>query len=95
MSQVPSTSPGRSRRLRRATEPRPLGAEKLSGLEKFRIHQGDYRILSLIDDREASVVIIKIGHRSDVYRQAGCAIGRVVGEVHEGQQLRKGACLCR
>jgi mRNA interferase RelE/StbE len=53
---------------RLATEPRPVGAEKLSGLEKYRIRQGDYRILYLIDDRESSVVIIKIGHRSEVYR---------------------------
>lgn len=53
---------------RLATEPRPVGAEKLSGQEKYRIRQGDYRILYLIDDVETSVVIVRIGHRSDVYR---------------------------
>ena len=53
---------------RLATEPRPAGAEKLSGQEKYRIRQGDYRILYLIDDVETSVVIVRIGHRSDVYR---------------------------
>jgi mRNA interferase RelE/StbE len=53
---------------RLAAEPRPVGAEKLSGLEKYRIRQGDYRILYLIDDLESSIVVVKIGHRSDVYR---------------------------
>jgi mRNA interferase RelE/StbE len=53
---------------RLATEPRPVGAEKLSGQEKYRIRQGDYRILYLIDDVETSVVIVRIGHRSDVSR---------------------------
>ena len=53
---------------RLATEPRPVGAEELSGQEKYRIRQGDYRILYLIDDVETSVVIVRIGHRSDVSR---------------------------
>jgi mRNA interferase RelE/StbE len=53
---------------RLAADPRPVGAEKLSGQEKYRIRQGDYRILYLIDDVETSVVVVRIGHRSDVYR---------------------------
>jgi mRNA interferase RelE/StbE len=51
-----------------ATEPRPQGLEKLSGAEKYRVRQGDYRVLYSIDDSARSVVIIKIGHRRDVYR---------------------------
>jgi mRNA interferase RelE/StbE len=51
-----------------ATEPRPPGIEKLSGAEKYRVRQGDYRILYTIDDPTRSVVIVKIGHRRDVYR---------------------------
>jgi len=51
-----------------ATEPRPQGLEKLSGAEKYRVRQGDYRILYTIDDSARSVVIVKIGHRRDVYR---------------------------
>jgi mRNA interferase RelE/StbE len=53
---------------RLAADPRPVGAEKLSGQEKYRIRQGDYRILYLIDDVETSVVVVRIGHRSDAYR---------------------------
>ena len=51
-----------------ATEPRPPGIEKLSGAEKYRVRQGDYRILYTIDDAAHTVVVIKIGHRRDVYR---------------------------
>jgi mRNA interferase RelE/StbE len=51
-----------------ATEPRPPGVEKLSGAEKYRVRQGDYRILYTIDDGANTVVVVKIGHRRDVYR---------------------------
>lgn len=51
-----------------AADPRPRGCEKLSGEEKYRVRQGDLRILYEIDDREATVTIVKIGHRRDVYR---------------------------
>lgn len=50
-----------------ATEPRPAGCEKLSG-EKYRLRQGDYRILSEIVDSHLIVTVIKIGDRRDVYR---------------------------
>ena len=53
---------------RLASEPRPPGTEKLSGQEKYRLRQGDYRVLYAVDDDEAAVVIVKIGHRRDVYR---------------------------
>lgn len=46
-------------------DPRPAGSEKLSGEEKYRLRQGDYRVLYSIDDRERTVVIVKIGHRRD------------------------------
>ena len=49
-------------------EPRPPGVEKLSGQEKFRIRQGVYRILYEIQNNELIVVVVKIGHRRDVYR---------------------------
>jgi mRNA interferase RelE/StbE len=49
-------------------DPRPDGAEKLSGQDRYRLRQGDYRILYAIDDPSATVVIVKIGHRRDVYR---------------------------
>ena len=49
-------------------EPRPSGVEKLSGQEKYRIRQGVYRILYEIRNNELIVVVVKIGHRRDVYR---------------------------
>jgi mRNA interferase RelE/StbE len=49
-------------------DPRPPGAQKLSGEEKYRIRQGQLRILYEIDDRDAVVTVVKVGHRRDVYR---------------------------
>ena len=51
-----------------ASEPRPHGCEKLSGAEKYRIRQGDYRILYEIDDSSRLVIIVKVGNRKEVYR---------------------------
>ena len=51
-----------------AATPRPVGAEKLTGEEKYRLRQGDYRILYTIDDAARAVVVFKIGQRGDVYR---------------------------
>ena len=51
-----------------AVTPRPQGVEKLSGQEKYRIRQGDYRVLYAIDDTAETVTVVKIGHRRDVYR---------------------------
>ena len=51
-----------------AADPRPSGSEKLSGHQLYRVRQGNYRILYAIDDADLSLVVIKIGHRRDVYR---------------------------
>jgi mRNA interferase RelE/StbE len=52
-----------------ANEPRPHGCEKISALDRYRVRQGDYRVVYAIDDREKTVDIVKIGHRSDVYKR--------------------------
>ena len=49
-------------------EPLPAGVEKLSGHDKYRIRQGVYRILYEIRNSELIVVVVKIGHRRDVYK---------------------------
>ena len=49
-------------------DPRPVGVEKLSGDEKYRIRQGQYRILYMIEDEIITVTTVKVGHRRDVYR---------------------------
>jgi len=51
-----------------ADDPRPPGALKLSGLERYRIRQGRYRILYTIEDSVLVVHVIKIGDRKHVYR---------------------------
>ena len=51
-----------------AVTPRPQAVEKLSGQEKYRIRQGDYRVLYSIDDTAETVTVVKIAHRRDVYR---------------------------
>jgi len=52
-----------------AHSPRAPGNEKLSGQERYRIRQGDYRIVYAIDDEARIVEIVKIGHRREVYRK--------------------------
>lgn len=47
--------------------PRPAGAEKLAGVELWRIRQGDYRIVYSIEDNALTVWVVKVGHRRDVY----------------------------
>jgi len=49
-------------------QPRPAGAEKLSGHDLYRVRQGNYRFLYEITDHDLTVTAIKIGHRRDVYR---------------------------
>ena len=53
-----------------AVNPRPEGCSKLSGQEKYRIHQGVYRILYSIEDARLIVCVVKAGHRRDVYRRS-------------------------
>ena len=48
--------------------PRPPGCEKLSGHDQYRLRQGNYRILYEIQDLDLVVLVVKVGHRRDVYR---------------------------
>jgi mRNA interferase RelE/StbE len=51
-----------------ATDLRPSGYEKLTGQERHRIRQGQYRIIYSIHDKELTIWVVKVGHRKDVYR---------------------------
>jgi mRNA interferase RelE/StbE len=52
-----------------ATQPRPLGSEKLAGRPNlYRVRQGNYRVIYSVDDETRVVVVVKVGHRRDVYR---------------------------
>ena len=58
-------------RIRRlAEDPRPPGCQKLSGRDRYRIRQGVYRIVYSIQDEQLIVVVVKVGHRKDVYQGA-------------------------
>jgi mRNA interferase RelE/StbE len=51
-----------------AGDPRPLGSEKLTGRDRYRMRQGRYRIVYAIQDEERTVTVVKVGHRKDIYR---------------------------
>lgn len=52
-----------------AEEPRPPGSEELSGQERYRVRQGVYRIIYEIVNEELIVLVVKVGHRREVYRR--------------------------
>jgi mRNA interferase RelE/StbE len=49
-------------------EPRPPGSVKLSGKEYYRVRQGNFRIIYEIQNTQLVVIVIKVGHRREVYR---------------------------
>jgi mRNA interferase RelE/StbE len=49
-------------------EPRPQGSVKISGKEYYRVRQANYRIICGIQDSQRVVIVIKGGHRREVYR---------------------------
>jgi len=51
-----------------AAKPWPVGAEKLTGHELYRLRQGNYRVLCEIADPARTVTVFKIGHRQEVDR---------------------------
>ena len=48
--------------------PRPPGSKKLAGADFWRTRVGDYRIVYSIEDQVLMVLVIRIGHRREVYR---------------------------
>lgn len=54
---------------RLAADPRARGVSKLRGSESvWRTGAGEYRVLYQVDDDGKRIVIVKIGHRRDIYR---------------------------
>jgi len=51
-----------------AVNPRPDGCEKLTDQERYRVRQGSYRIIYEVQDDALVVVVVKVGHRKNVYR---------------------------
>jgi mRNA interferase RelE/StbE len=50
-------------------DPRPAGCEKLSVQERYRVRQGVYRIIYEIREYELVVIVVKVGHRREVYKR--------------------------
>lgn len=52
-----------------AQDPRPPGARSLQGRPGLRVRVGDYRIIYAVKDDVLLVVVVRLGHRRDVYDQ--------------------------
>jgi len=51
-------------------DPRPAGVEKMEGDEStYRIRMGEHRIVYEIRDKVLVVLVLKVGHRREVYRR--------------------------
>lgn len=48
--------------------PRPIGCEKLADQDRYRIRQGNYRIIYSIQDWELTVWVVKVGNRKNIYK---------------------------
>lgn len=51
-----------------ADNPRQAGCEKLTGQERYRVRQGRHRIVYSVQDEVLTILIVKVGHRKDIYR---------------------------
>lgn len=52
-----------------AADPRPVGVVKLRGSDDiFRMRYAVYRVVYRLNDKELTILVIKVGHRCEVYR---------------------------
>jgi mRNA interferase RelE/StbE len=55
-----------------AQNPYPQGIKKIEGEEElYRMRVGDYRVLYQVKAKVLLVLIVRIGHRRDIYRRIG------------------------
>ncbi len=51
-----------------AADPRPHGVKALTGLPGLlRIRVGDYRVIYTVEDDRLVILVVHLGHRSDIY----------------------------
>ena len=51
-------------------DPRADGCIKLSDQERYRVRQGLYRIIYEIQETELIIMVIKVAHRSTIYKNS-------------------------
>lgn len=52
-----------------ASHPRPSGSVKLRGSKDlYRVRYADYRIIYSVSDAKLTILVIKVGHRKEVYQ---------------------------
>ena len=50
-------------------KPRPRDARKLQGYDEvYRIRVGQYRVVYEVYDDRVVIIVLKVGHRKDIYR---------------------------
>lgn len=50
-----------------AVDPRPPASRQLRGRQGYRVRIGDYRVIYTVDDGVLLVLVLRLGHRKDVY----------------------------
>lgn len=50
-----------------SVDPFPPKSVRLAGHESRRIRVGDYRVIYLVESERLVVLVVKVGHRRDVY----------------------------
>jgi hypothetical protein len=71
---------------RLAADPYPRGCQKVAGAEgMYRIRWRDYRILYKVENAALLIVLVRIRHRSIVYRRLPKIYGK--GAAKHGQNL--------
>ncbi|VAW15847.1 hypothetical protein MNBD_BACTEROID05-1199, partial [hydrothermal vent metagenome] len=49
--------------------PHPKNCLKLAGSSYYRVRCGDYRIIYDIQDQKLVIIVLKVGHRKDIYSE--------------------------
>jgi mRNA interferase RelE/StbE len=69
-----------------ASEPRPAGAELLTGLaDVWRVRVGDYRIVYTIKDDVLLVLVLRVGHRREIYKLTLPSLTLTAEEDEDGE----------
>lgn len=53
-----------------ANNPMPLGVKKLKGqINQYRVRVADYRIIYEVHGLEMIILVVKVGHRKNIYKK--------------------------